>query len=309
MLDFYFISAVVNMFWQIFTILFVLYRFTSFFTMIYNFFLFLGKLLKGVIYIKDQISLYIIKKKNYSYLSNDEIHNTPRTPWFTKIKNFFTRNSPTPTPNIPLYETRTSYIHNLHMSSNFRINNNDKNDSNDNNNNNNNSNNNNSNNDNNNNNNQDTNNQNYGTDPLNIHTNTNSNSPSVSRTDIDFENYMQNMMNSSNYESTEFYNKTNLNSTQVQPTYISLTTDENDSNSSSNITKKNESNGSGDGGGVIQSNFLTRILNALSSDEQSLNYNTYNTHDTDKTGNKDLFDNLDKDEELKQVLLDSEYDT
>lgn len=75
--------------------------------------LFLGKLLKGVVYIKDQISLYIARRRGYSYLSDDEINGLPsnrnRQPsLYTKVTNWiFGRNTRT---NIPLYETRTSYI-------------------------------------------------------------------------------------------------------------------------------------------------------------------------------------------------------
>lgn len=75
--------------------------------------LFLGKLLKGVVYIKDQINLYIARRRGYSYLSNDEINGLPsnrtRQPsLYTKVTDWiFGRNTRT---NIPLYETRTSYI-------------------------------------------------------------------------------------------------------------------------------------------------------------------------------------------------------
>ena len=117
-MDFYFLTSLVNMFWQIFTILFVLYRFTSFFSMMYNFILFVGKLLKGVVYIKDQISLYIARRRGYSYLSDDEIHDLPsnrnrytQPSLYTKVTNWiFGRHTRT---NIPLYETRTSYVHNF----------------------------------------------------------------------------------------------------------------------------------------------------------------------------------------------------
>lgn len=119
-MDFYLLTSVINMFWQIFTILFVLYRFTSFFSMMYNFFLFLSKILKGVVYVKDQISLYISRKRGYSYLSNDEINGLPNgrpnNSWFTKIKEWVFRKSTD--SHIPLYETRTSYM-NMNASSNF----------------------------------------------------------------------------------------------------------------------------------------------------------------------------------------------
>lgn len=117
-MDFYFLTSFINMCWQIFTILFVLYRFTSFFSMMYNFMLFVGKLFKGGLYVKDQISLYISRQRGYSYLSDDEIVNLPsnqqrqQESFFQKMYNkvtnwIFGRQNRT---YIPLYETRTSYV-------------------------------------------------------------------------------------------------------------------------------------------------------------------------------------------------------
>lgn len=123
MIDFYFVTTVVNMFWQIFTVLFVLYRFTSFFSLIYNFIKFIGKILQSFVYIKNQITLYFRKRSGYSVLNQDEINGlptqrqTPRT-LFTKIYDWFygkiTRNN----DRLPLYETRTSYydINNVSLS-------------------------------------------------------------------------------------------------------------------------------------------------------------------------------------------------
>ena len=44
-MDIYFFSLIINIIWYIFTILFVLYRFTTFFSWIWNFFIFLGNLM------------------------------------------------------------------------------------------------------------------------------------------------------------------------------------------------------------------------------------------------------------------------
>ena len=112
-MDFFFISSLINMIWQIFTILFVLYRFTSFFNMIYNFVLFINKLFKGVFYIKDQISIYINKRRGYSYFTENEMNESSTHPksWFTKLKEWvFGQRSPS--QNIPLFETRHSYLNN-----------------------------------------------------------------------------------------------------------------------------------------------------------------------------------------------------
>ena len=117
--DFYFITSVVNMIWQIFTILFVLYRFTSFFNMLYNFTKFVRRLFKGLIYIKDRISLYITKHSRYSYVNRHENENTNQTT-FQKIYNNIKRwLNKTPNTTIPLYETRESYIDNIDNLDNF----------------------------------------------------------------------------------------------------------------------------------------------------------------------------------------------
>lgn len=108
MADFYFITSVINMIWQIFTILFVLYRFTSFFNMLYNFTKFIGRLFKGLIYIKDQISLYITKHSRYSYVNENS--QTTFQKLYNNIKSWFIKS---PSTIIPLYETRESYVNNL----------------------------------------------------------------------------------------------------------------------------------------------------------------------------------------------------
>lgn len=112
MVDFYFITSVINMIWQIFTILFVLYRFTSFFNMLYNFTKFLGRLFKGLIYVKDQISLYITRHSGYSYSTHNTSYRTQTTfeKIYNNIKSWFIK---TPSTTIPLFETRESYINNL----------------------------------------------------------------------------------------------------------------------------------------------------------------------------------------------------
>jgi hypothetical protein len=144
---------------------------------------FLGKLLKGVIYVKDQISLYISKRRGYSFLNQDELNGIPyrqnKSFWrssYDKI-NEWIFGKPRQT-NLPLYETRTSYIHNfgngnIESSEDIR-------------------------------------------DIHGIHTK----SPRSSNTDIHFENHMQNMMDS-NYDSTEFYKtRHNHNSNHNMPSSI-----------------------------------------------------------------------------------------
>lgn len=55
MIDLYLVNTIINAIWYIFTILFLLYRFTSFFSYIYNFVRFCGKIVSGGIYVCDYI--------------------------------------------------------------------------------------------------------------------------------------------------------------------------------------------------------------------------------------------------------------
>jgi hypothetical protein len=81
--------------------------------MLYNFTKFVRRLFKGLIYIKDRISLYITKHSRYSYVNRHENENTNQTT-FQKIYNNIKRwLNKTPNTTIPLYETRESYIDNL----------------------------------------------------------------------------------------------------------------------------------------------------------------------------------------------------
>lgn len=271
-MDFYFLTSLVNMFWQIFTILFVLYRFTSFFSMMYNFVLFLGKLLKGVFYVKDQIARYIAKKRGYSYLNEEELNGLHRrnTSWYDKIKSWIFGN-PRRT-NIPLYETRTSFVHNM------------------------------------------------GESTIDF----NAMSPRSSRPDLDFE---QNMMNSSQYESSEFYMNKNLrNSSIYPPPQHRRTQSQPSSIYSENIHRGRQRENSPtysqvshvsiqtsspnlvhpipqkpfnveDSNLLLNSHFLTTILHPFSSRETEKDVN-----DKDNNNDKD-----NRDEELEKALLSSDY--
>jgi len=119
MVDFFFVTAAVNMMWQILTVLFVLYRFTSFFSLIYNFMKFIGKILQVFVYIKNQIAIYFRKRSGYSVLTQDEINGLPtqqqqQSPKtiFTKIYEWFYNKKRPSNDRLPLYETRTSYYDN-----------------------------------------------------------------------------------------------------------------------------------------------------------------------------------------------------
>lgn len=102
MIDLYLFNTIVNTIWYIFTILFVLYRFTSFFSYIYNFVRFCGKLFNGIYFVYDQIRIYIRKRRGYVYLSSDDIEaqnhdillpdqNSKHKTLLQKCKDYFTQ--------------------------------------------------------------------------------------------------------------------------------------------------------------------------------------------------------------------------
>lgn len=70
-MDLYLFNTLLNTFWYTFSVMFVLYRFTSFFTYAYNFVVFCGKLLKGLKHVYDEAVIYIRRKQGYSRISSD----------------------------------------------------------------------------------------------------------------------------------------------------------------------------------------------------------------------------------------------
>ena len=140
MIDLYLFNTIVNTIWYIFTILFVLYRFTSFFSYIYNFVRFCGKLFVGVNYAYNQIKMYIRRRSGYININSDDIEaqtefvlpdqNIRHKTIFETFKETVTKKynyyyyiifgkqnttTPTTTSNvIPLVETTTTSHNNLH---------------------------------------------------------------------------------------------------------------------------------------------------------------------------------------------------
>lgn len=106
MIDFYILTAIINIIWQIFTILFVLYRFTTFFSLIFNFTKFLGKLLQGGVYIKDNIQTYFRTRNALP----ETITTKPKT-LFSKLQDWFCGTN-SKSEVLPLFETRTSFAYN-----------------------------------------------------------------------------------------------------------------------------------------------------------------------------------------------------
>lgn len=95
MIDLYLFNTIANTIWYIFTILFVLYKFTSFFSYTYNFIKFCGKLFTWIKYLYDQIVLYIKKRQGYTLLQTDDLEYQPITPnqsIYQKIKQYFHSN-------------------------------------------------------------------------------------------------------------------------------------------------------------------------------------------------------------------------
>lgn len=97
MLDIYLISTIINLTWQIFSILFVLYKFTSFFTIIIRF-------LNGIINSMSYFKNYITNR----YEEQENIITRPKS-FFESIKSkFYKFFGISFSPIIPLYETNYS---------------------------------------------------------------------------------------------------------------------------------------------------------------------------------------------------------
>lgn len=89
MFDLYLFNTIINSIWYLFTILFVLYKFTSFFSYMYNFVKFCGKIFIWIKYLYNEIIVYLNKKKGYKYtLLHDLESQTTQTnqTFFQKIK-------------------------------------------------------------------------------------------------------------------------------------------------------------------------------------------------------------------------------
>lgn len=85
MIDIYFVQTLLNIIWYIFSILFVLYRFTTFFSYILNFVRFVGKIGSGIVYIKNQMSARLGFNNN-QYIKIPSNSHTQNKTMFQKIK-------------------------------------------------------------------------------------------------------------------------------------------------------------------------------------------------------------------------------
>ena len=75
MIDLYLFNTIINTIWYLFTLLFVLYKFTSLFSYGYNFLRFCGKLFNSLYYVYDRITIYIKRRNGYEYVENLESQN------------------------------------------------------------------------------------------------------------------------------------------------------------------------------------------------------------------------------------------
>jgi hypothetical protein len=113
MIDIFFIGTIINIFWQIFTVLFILYRFTTFFNVMLGFIKFCGRIFEGIDYIKNSICAYFVKRNGYSVLNTDELEEsnfTPKNSFFKKCWYYFIpKKQTTELPFHDFLETRESY--------------------------------------------------------------------------------------------------------------------------------------------------------------------------------------------------------
>lgn len=88
MFDLYLFNTVINTLWYLFTILFVLYKYTAFFSYIYNFVKFCGKLFSGVSYVYK----YISGNNNLNRVDIESQNNQNNKSLYQKCKNYITKN-------------------------------------------------------------------------------------------------------------------------------------------------------------------------------------------------------------------------
>ena len=117
-------NVVFNTISAIFTLLFILYRFTNLFSYVIGFIKFCGKLMKGVFYIKNKLSFgdyrpYIVvnsEEDNYDINSSDNDNDNDNNSIFNKARKYISNAYYYIFPKkkeyniLPVYEMRESYI-------------------------------------------------------------------------------------------------------------------------------------------------------------------------------------------------------
>lgn len=77
-MDLYLFNTIINTIWYIFTILFLLYRFTSFFTYVYGFVQFCAKAFSWLSWAWDQIHLFFRRRQGYFTLDEEQNYLLPQ---------------------------------------------------------------------------------------------------------------------------------------------------------------------------------------------------------------------------------------
>lgn len=80
-MNLYLFNTIINTCWYFFTILFVLYKFTSFFTHVYGFFKFCGKLYNGATYTLSECTNYIFYNRRNVMHNNETIYSKLQGKW------------------------------------------------------------------------------------------------------------------------------------------------------------------------------------------------------------------------------------
>lgn len=115
-MDLVLLNTIINIIWYIFSIIFVLYKFTTFFSYVYNILRFCGKLFTCIIYIKDKI---IKKRECYTEIDCEYVETFQKKSFLKRAKeyiySFFNKKEKkivyTTLPDTPL-RTDSSIIYN-----------------------------------------------------------------------------------------------------------------------------------------------------------------------------------------------------
>ena len=92
MFDLYLFNTVINALWYLFTILFVLYRYTKFFSYIYNFIKFCGKLVTGASYVYNFINPTPQVDLEAQYLQENRENRYNRKTLYSRCKGYIVKN-------------------------------------------------------------------------------------------------------------------------------------------------------------------------------------------------------------------------
>lgn len=117
-MDIYLYNTIANTLWYIFTVVFILYKFTSFFSYVYGFAKFCFRLSSGISYVCREVTQWMSGRKRHDYASipsSDPESQSPRPPppaffdaFKTRVRSLWGGRR-----QIPQHSTeRSSYMHN-----------------------------------------------------------------------------------------------------------------------------------------------------------------------------------------------------